>query len=471
VLVIESMVFNTGLDFFIINFRLYVSKLLTFVVKYKRVLIVILTDFKSPRLQYVLDFIFKEVFGQDYIIQTSLDSSEGMVLYYGTEFTESHCTLCVTDCGLLRARGLDIVDNSLIKKEICKYSSWLQDIESAVPDIFSIVFYCLSRYEEYVTERRDVHGRFLAKNSIMQENNWVERPIVDEILKSLATLFYTKYNFNFTKSNDYRFISTLDIDQAWAYNYKGFEGIFGFGRDLMTFEWRRLISRLSTLTGRSKDPFDTYNYIKELHLGNDLVPIFFILAAAKRSKNDRNHSLSHKEFVRLLHVCLTGFEIGIHPSYRSNDSYDLLEDEMLRLEKLTDKSIRFSRQHFLKMELPTTYLQLIKAGIERDFTMGYSDSIGYRAGTGHAFMWYDLLNEETTNLRVQPFQVMDGTLNFYMALTPEVALSRVLRMMETAKELDSPFCILWHNSSFDPNYGWEGWASVYESILKNARKD
>lgn len=46
--------------------------------------------------------------------------------------------------------------------------------------------------------------------------------------------------------------------------------------------------------------------------------------------------------------------------------------------------------------MPETYKNLIKAGIKEDYSMGFPEQIGYRAGTGFSFfgMTYILKNRQ-----------------------------------------------------------------------------
>ena len=51
--------------------------------------------------------------------------------------------------------------------------------------------------------------------------------------------------------------------------------------------------------------------------------------------------------------------------------------------------------------------------------MGYTDRIGFRAGTCTPFNFYDLDNEKITSLKIVPFVYMDGVLNDKLKYTPK----------------------------------------------------
>jgi len=84
-------------------------------------------------------------------------------------------------------------------------------------------------------------------------------------------------------------------------------------------------------------------------------------------------------FKRLVEYYAHVYKIGVHPSWQSGDDESLLKEEIEWLEVMSDKKILSSRQHFIRLTLPDTYRQLIWAGIQKDFSMGYGSINGFRA--------------------------------------------------------------------------------------------
>ncbi|MBK6903035.1 MAG: polysaccharide deacetylase family protein [Saprospirales bacterium] len=126
-----------------------------------------------------------------------------------------------------------------------------------------------------------------------------------------------------------------------------------------------------------------------------------------------------------------------------------MKEEKERLEGICGQQIRKSRQHFLRLRLPESFRALLEADLTEDYSMGYADAIGFRAGTSVPFRWYDLAGENATGLLVVPFQVMDITLKKYMGLSPEEATKRMLDLVNVVRRTGGTFCCIWHNSSFD----------------------
>src|SRR5436190_8549265 len=111
-------------------------------------------------------------------------------------------------------------------------------------------------------------------------------------------------------------------------------------------------------------------------------------------------------------------DIGIHPSYASNENRKQVKKEIRRLNKVLKREVTRSRQHFLKVTFPETYRTLIELDIEEDYSMGYASEIGFRASICTPFNFYDLDLDVETKLKLVPFMLMDGTMKDYMKLTP-----------------------------------------------------
>ena len=111
-------------------------------------------------------------------------------------------------------------------------------------DIFSAVFFLLSRYEEYCSYTPDKHGRYPAEESILYKQGWLRRPLADEWVSALGKLLRDK-GFE-TKRPAFFFQPSYDIDIAYSYLHKGRRRSLGaFLRDLLKGNARQLGDRIS----------------------------------------------------------------------------------------------------------------------------------------------------------------------------------------------------------------------------------
>ena len=125
-----------------------------------------------------------------------------------------------------------------------------------------------------------------------------------------------------------------------------------------------------------------------------------------------------------------------------------------------------SRQHFLKIQLPKTYRNLIEADIQDDYSMAYASHSGFRASTCTPFRFYDLDLELETDLRVHSFPLMEATYKYYKHQTPDQALELMKPVVDKVKAVNGILYTTWHNDSLSEHGEWKGWRKLYEQLLK-----
>jgi hypothetical protein len=257
-------------------------------------------------------------------------------------------------------------------------------------DPFAASFYLVSRYEEYFPYAADRYGRFDAAESMAQQKGFLNKPLVNIFAKKIRQILKNEYADLTFRSRSYSYLSTVDIDNAWAYKEKGILRTFGaLLRSLASLQMKNFSERIAVLSGRMKDPYDTYDLLFSIQNKYNLRMIFFFLLG-DYDVNDKNVSSNNRNFKKLIKQISDYYEIGMHPSFASNERTRLLRIEQLRLKKITHRDVTRSRQHFLKLSFPNTYRNLIDADIREDYTMGFSGEIGFRAGICTPFYFYDL---------------------------------------------------------------------------------
>jgi hypothetical protein len=112
---------------------------------------------------------------------------------------------------------------------------------------------------------------------------------------------------------------------------------------------------------------------------------------------------------------------------------------------------------------------MIAAGIEADYSMGYSTAFGFRAGTSHSFLWYDLKEEYCSSLRVHPFAFMDSTAHYDLGLSAEVSFNRLRQMTDKLRACGGRLITILHNYSLGTDAEWAGWRTEYERFLRDIK--
>jgi hypothetical protein len=423
----------------------------------------------TSRNTYIFKLFFKDILGLEYQLTTD---KESFIQSSGPKLSYCKTALCdelfFYSTALLFETGIVVQETEPVHFNGKRYFYGTHRSSSLPFDPFAAAFFLVSRYEEYLPHIKDEHGRFSSSQSLSVLYGFIEEPVINQWALLIFTMLEDRYGSIPRVKSTYKFVPTIDIDNAWAYQHKGFiragAGLFS---DLINFRIGHFFKRLGALFHWIGDPYDTYEYQLELTEKFKLKPIYFFLLG-DFSTYDRNVPYQNKQLQSLIKYLDDIGDVGIHPSYISNLNVSQLRKEIHRLSVILHREVRLSRQHFLKISLPETYQRLIECDITDDYTMGYADRPGFRAGIASSFFFYDLDLEIETSLKIHPFAVMDGTLKDYMRIQPENAMSIVKPLIESVKKVDGTFITVWHNESFAENERWRGWRSVYEDIIQQA---
>jgi hypothetical protein len=420
----------------------------------------------TNRLIYTARFIFQECMGLKLVATDNLNfyrtSNLPRLSYHSQRIASG---IHIGASGFLEEKGIHRdVTEVLISAEYPILFPLEMDADMPF-DLFAAVFFMISRYEEYSGLPADHYGRFDPSGSLAYKHGFLHIPVVDLWINDLEEKLKTRFPALQTTRSKFTFIPTIDIDSAWAYLHKGFfRSAGGMLQAAARGQYNEVKERLRVLFRRQDDPFDCYDTIIRLHNEYAVTPVFFILFA-KYGKYDKGIRPDNKYFVDLIRMLQDHGKIGIHPSVRSTGDKLIFQRELLDLDDKTGVRTLWSRQHYLMLRFPGTYERLIETGIERDFSMGYASLTGFRAGTGRSFLFYNLIREEETSLRIIPFQVMDRTLKDYMGLDHRASLKVIAEIIARVKEVNGIFSIIWHNEAYSDKGEWKGWLELYRNIL------
>ena len=433
--------------------------------------ILIYTQQLTARVRYAFNLVLKEVCGADQIAFTTnadeLLNHAGPRLNYSLQEIE----------GAIKFTPHDI----LFEKDISEqdiYISLHKDVpvffsvtKSVLPfDPFASSFFLVSRYEEYLPYIADDHNRYPAKESIAYKNNFLNKPVVNiwaGWVKEIILESFPDYKFN---PRSYSFISTVDVDNLFAFRAKGVLRTFGaFLKDFSAFKIGQAVERARTILGFLQDPYDTFQ--EQINMNEEVgVPSIYFMLFAEFAQYDRNISM----FSPTMHAAVRGMndytELGLHPSYRSNDEEGLLEKELQNLEEVLRMNVTKSRQHFLRMRFPDTFRNLVDLGIKDEYSMGYASNSGFRAGVATPFTFYDLEMEVAIPLTIHPFMIMDVTFIDYKPMPNNEALAAMKTMVDEVKAVNGQLISVFHNRIFsEREIQWRGWNELYKEFIAYAK--
>jgi hypothetical protein len=432
-------------------------------------MLLIYSNKNNNRIKYIFNLIFRDLLK----IEISITSKPGefrnydgpKINYSFQPFAEE---LFFYSSNLLLETGIkqQYIDHVIYNGVKCPFAVYKN---SAMPfDPFAAAFYLTTRYEEYLPYRKDMYDRFDASESIAYKLGFLKMPVVNIWANKIAEIISQKFpSFIFPKRN-YTFIPTIDIDAAWAYTQKGLiRTAAGYLKSLTELDFREISDRTKVVFGTKKDPFDTFGFQFNLLTKYKLKPIYFILFAAY-GQYDKNIHVFNKKFHALIKSIADYAEVGIHPSFASNSNPKKLFREIELLSNVLNREVIRSRQHFLKFSFPVTFRNLIEADIQEDYSLGYANETGFRAGICDPFYFYDLDLETETHLKLFPFAVMEGTLRDYMNISALDAMNHIRPLIDEVKAVNGTFISLWHNESLSNQKRWIGWHIVYEDMIRYA---
>jgi hypothetical protein len=421
----------------------------------------------TPRLQYIVDFIGKELFDEGIAITTDAayfkTSKKARLNYSDQEFSGDEFFLRSTH--LLFETGIHPQHFECF--EVNLYKAFFETSGNFPFDIFAASFYLLSRYEEYLPHAIDEYGRYAHINSLAYREHFLSQPVINYWLQSFKKVLEYKFPELVFKQTQFKCLLTYDVDMAWSYLHKGWlRTIGGFYNSIRKGKWARVKDRWLVLRGKRKDPFDCFEWLDAWHLYCRLKPHFFFLAAKKAGRYDKNNSCNKKPFRDLIAYYANSWHLGAHPSWQSGDDATLLKEEVEWLEVVGDKKITHSRQHYIRVSMPVTYHRLIEAGVEKDFSMGYPTINGFRASVCSPFYWYDLQKEQATSLMIYPFCFMDANSLFEQKQNPQQTYNELIQYYERVKGCKGVFIPIWHNFILGTDPAYEGWRNLFELFMK-----
>lgn len=430
-------------------------------------MILIYTYKTTTRIVYAMDLVFTNVLGIDYEITEDIErfkaSSQVKFAYSNVD------------------RGFDLfikADRLLyepdIRKELPTANGVYLDFpvffkttnDSFLPyDIFATVFYFATRYEEYINADLDPHKRFKAENSLAHKHGFLNKPFLNYLIDDLGKKLKLRFpQLNF-KQRPFNLLSTIDIDNAFAYAHKGLKrNLAGFVKDVFSLQFTNTFSRIGSNIKDVKDPYNTFDLINSISKETQTTLQYFVLIG-NYSQFDKNPHYTNKGFRKLLKSLSDEYPVGLHPSYNSHSVLEKIGIEKKRLEDIIEKNVSSARCHFLRVRLPETYRTFIREGITDDYTMIYASQCGFRTGLCMPHKWFDLGKNKATFLTIHPSTVMEGILRDYNKLSVSNAEVVVDDLLNEVKRFGGEFVSVWHNDSFVPQQ--KQWIELYKKMLSS----
>ena len=286
----------------------------------------------------------------------------------------------------------------------------------------------------------------------------------------------------------YQFIVSLthDVDHPliakhkWDYTMVGFLyrallaslGKFMKGRlclGELAANWRAAFKLPFVYLGLAKDFWSEFGDCY-LELEKDLPSTFFVIAfkdypganAGRRASRLRASRYEARDISNTIHKLMAaGREIGVHGVDAWLDS-PRGRAELDEIRNLTGVPEIGVRMHWLFYDQESA-LALEKAGATYDSTVGYNDTVGYRAGTMQAYK--PLRARRMIEL---PLHVMDTALFYpaYLHVSPKQGKILMDRLIDNAIQFGGCITVNWHDRSIFPE---RLWGAFYRDLIERLK--
>ena len=341
--------------------------------------------------------------------------------------------------------------------------------DSSIPyDIFAATFYMLSRYEEHIPHLKDDMSRFYTSGSLAGKHNFANKPVVDMWARQFLDHFSVVFPETQIKPSKGILQTILEVPEAYAYKSKSMlRTLVESGFDFFNLRFVKLFERFAVRLSFRPDPFDNYLSWIELHQ-KQKIPTKVMFMFARPSANDRNISIFKHRFLKRVKDVADYVPTSILASYQSTDQPHLLQIEVNRLSEIIHHPLKDIRQHLIRLRFPTTYDYFAKLGFVNDYSLQFVDYLGYRAGTGFPFQFYNLSKEQRSNLLIHPVVAHEAILR--SKRYPRIA-RRLLEQCKTYnKEYGTPLTLVLTNTIMDKRIKNKPWRKMFTDFLESYDK-
>lgn len=374
-------------------------------------MLLVYTQKITPRITYSFKFICSQILGVPVGFTSKIEefvAHEGMKLSYGKQSLANE--VFIQNVDLLLEQGISDLE--------VKVQDWngipcffsVGEASSLPFDIFAASFYLLSRYEEYLPHVKDKAGRFQASESLAFQENFLDIPVIDIWAHKFRSILKDRFPTYKFPERLFETGSIITVTEAYCYKKKGIvRVVLGWIMDLLQLKPKYVLHRFQVMLKFKKDPYDIYSRLIRL-LKKRKVAMKFMFQVSDFSTYDRNINHNRLELQSLIKSVADYAEVGLQPGYYANQKFRVLKDEKKRLEDIIRRPVISAINNHYNLLLPDTYNHMVELDFKNDYSMGYPEAVGFRAGTCTPFLFYDLNFEITTPLLVHPYSLSIGAL-------------------------------------------------------------
>jgi hypothetical protein len=423
-------------------------------------MVLIYTPRVTSRIMYVFKHICTHTLGLEIKFTTKIEefiAHQGIKFSYGKKRLGNE--LFIQNVELLLEQGLSDPEIKVQKWEGTKCFFAVSENSDLPFDIFAASFFMLSRYEEYLPHVKDDFGRFPASESLASKEGFLKQPVVEIWAYKFRELLESKFSNISFKKKTFHTRSIISVSHVFNFKNKGFlRSIAGTASDLFNLKFNRVSDRFKVLLRLKQDPYNVFDdliaFIKKYR-----VDMVFMFQLSDYNAYDKNINYNRLNYRSIIKYVADYSQVGLRLGYFAITEQEVLKKEKKRFENIIHGPLQNVINTKFNLMLPVNYGYLNELEIPNDYSMGYPETIGFRAGTSDPFLFYDINMEVTTPLTIHPYVFHSQTCH---NMEIGEVQSQVAGIIKELKSVDGRFLGIFKNRDFS-EYSDQ---SFYYSLLR-----
>lgn len=367
-------------------------------------MLLIYTPKVTSRIIYVFKHLCTHILGLEIKFTTKIEefiAHEGAKFSYGKKRLGNELFIQSTE--LLLEQGLSDLVIKVQPWEDTKCFFNVSENSDLPYDIFSASFYLLSRYEEYLPHVKDDFGRFPSSESLAYKKGFLKQPVIDIWAYKFQRILKSNFEDMDFKKRRYKAVTIISVSHVFNFKNKGFlRSLTGVVIDLARFKFKRVGDRFRVLSGIKKDPYHIFDDLIQF-VKRHRTRLVFMFQLSDYNSFDKNINYNRQNYRSIIKYVADYSQVGLRLGYFAVQEAGILKKEKKRFENIIHGPLQNVINPKYNLLLPLHYSYLNELEVPNDYSMGFPESIGFRAGTCTSFLFYDINMEVTTPLTVHPY--------------------------------------------------------------------
>jgi hypothetical protein len=397
----------------------------------------------TPRINYTFRQVCKRILGLNINFTTKIETFIG---HKGIKFSYANQRLgnevYIQSFGLLEEQGVNDVEITVSEWNGQPYF-FKTSPQSDIPfDIFAASFYLMTRYEEYLPHVKNSNGDFPASESLAYKNDFLTKPIINIWMLKFIDVLKNKFDDFSPNIPEKQLQANIAVKKAFKYRKLGISRSFvGFTSDVLRLKLKEVLTRIKTWFRPESDPYDVYDNLVDFKTRHGF-GMDFMFQLGDYSLYTKNINFRKRIYKKLIKSMGDYCEIGLLPSYEATLDFEQLSKEIKRFEQIANHELKSIMIKDRGINFPEFYTHLDKTDILKDFSMGYYDKPGFRAGTSTPFLFYDLNLEQASPIEIRPYFLSSKAFK-------DTESSMLEKLIDDNKNVDIQYVLLFDNADFE----------------------